>query len=139
MPRFTAANAKEMAARSIAARKAAEAQRIANLAATPVPVTLPADGDPYVLARLTRVRAQLDRLDDMISREKDPHFIDRLASAQQRLSEQERILAGRPLPGSQRPRTPARQPAGGPVDPVGPIGPAEPLRDWLPTPVGQPA
>lgn len=54
--------------------------------------------------RLMRVRKQLDRLDDMMFKEKDPQKLDRLASAQARLSEQERILDGRPLPGSRRPR-----------------------------------
>jgi len=32
--------------------------------------------------------------------------LDRLASAQARLSEQERLLAGRPMPGSFRPKKP---------------------------------
>jgi hypothetical protein len=52
--RFTTANARLMAARSIAARKAAEAQRAAS--ATPIPLSAPppADGEPYVLARLSR-------------------------------------------------------------------------------------
>jgi hypothetical protein len=54
--------------------------------------------------RLLRVREQLDRLDKLILAEKDPQRIDRLASAQARLAEQERILDGRPLPGSHRPR-----------------------------------
>lgn len=49
------------------------------------------------------MREQLDRLDTMLLAEKDAQKLDRLASAQLRLSEQERILAGRPLPGSRRP------------------------------------
>jgi hypothetical protein len=44
------------------------------------------------------------KLDKMIADEEDPQKLDRLASAQARLSEQERILDGRPLPGSRRPR-----------------------------------
>ncbi len=48
--------------------------------------------------------------DEMVNAERDPQRIDRLASAQLRLSEQERILAGRPLRGSRRPGPPARQP-----------------------------
>jgi hypothetical protein len=59
--------------------------------------------DPYVTERLARVRRQLDRLDGLMAAEKDPQRIDRLASAQYRLAEQERILSGRPLPGSRRP------------------------------------
>jgi hypothetical protein len=53
--------------------------------------------------RLERVRLQLDRVDKMMMEEDDPQRIDRLASAQMRLAEQERILAGRPLPGSRKP------------------------------------
>ena len=43
-------------------------------------------------------------LDTLFENEDNPQKLDRLASAQHRLSEQERILSGRPLPGSQRPR-----------------------------------
>ena len=39
-----------------------------------------------------------------IIQEVNPQAIDRLASAIAKLGEQERILSGRPLPGSQRPR-----------------------------------
>jgi hypothetical protein len=46
---------------------------------------------------------QLNRLDSMMAKEMDPQRLDRLASAQSKLSEQERILAGRPLPGSRKP------------------------------------
>jgi len=45
----------------------------------------------------------LEKLDDMISKERDPQKLDRLASAQSRLSAQEFALAGRPMPGSRRP------------------------------------
>jgi hypothetical protein len=59
--------------------------------------------------RLIRVRAMLDKLDSMLSEETDPQKIDRLASAQMRLAEQERILDNRPLPGSRRPGKETRQ------------------------------
>lgn len=52
-----------------------------------------------------RVRAQMRRLDEMLSRERDPLSLDRLARALAVLAEQERLLDGRPLPGSLRPRT----------------------------------
>jgi hypothetical protein len=61
------------------------------------------DIDSYVAANLARVRKQLDKVAEMLLREDDPAKIDRLASAQSRLAEQERQLAGRPLPGSLRP------------------------------------
>lgn len=62
----------------------------------------------YTEKTLARVRMQLDlvneRLTEQLERKRpDPQAIDRLASAQSRLSEQERILAGRPTPGALRP------------------------------------
>lgn len=70
--------------------------------------------DDYMLRRLTRVRGQLDRLDVMMQTETDPQKLDRLASAQAKLAEQERQLAGRPLPGSLRPSN--RPTAGGMIE-----------------------
>ena len=91
-------NAREMSARG----NAAKARRLQELrdAAKPPP---PNPNDPFTLRRLARVRGQLDKLDGMIEHELDPQKLDRLASAQMRLAEQERILDGRPLPGSRRP------------------------------------
>jgi hypothetical protein len=72
-------------------------------------------GDDYVARRLARVRAQLDTLDDLIAAEMasgkpDAQRLDRYASAQSRLAVQEQQLAGRPLPGSRRPREGPRCP-----------------------------
>jgi len=53
--------------------------------------------DDYLAKRQARVRKQLDRVDKLMLTEQDPAKLDRLASAQTRLSEQERILDGRPL------------------------------------------
>jgi len=68
----------------------------------------PAQDDGYTACRLARIRAQLDLVDARITEEADRKTADGqrlnwLASAQERLAEQERILAGRPLPGSRRP------------------------------------
>ena len=49
------------------------------------------------------MRKQIERIDQMLSKETDPAKIDRLAAAFGRLSEIERQLAARPLPGSRRP------------------------------------
>lgn len=98
MARFSAANAKEMAARSHLLRK----QRVQELRLAANPVPLPAD-DSYVERRLSRVRQQIEVLSDMLESESDPQKIDRLASAIARLAEYERQLANRPLPGSRRP------------------------------------
>jgi len=50
-----------------------------------------------------RVREQLNHLDSMMFKETGPSKLDRLASAQAKGAEQERILDGRPLPGSRKP------------------------------------
>lgn len=58
----------------------------------------------FAQRRLMRVRDQLERLDALASGVRDTKRLKELADATTRLSEQERILAGRPLPGSRRPR-----------------------------------
>lgn len=74
---------------------------------------------------LLRVRIQLDRLyeafmSEVGKRDIDAAKLDRIAAAQSRLAEQERQLAGRPLPGSLKPTSPkskrASQPDGTPLD-----------------------
>lgn len=68
-----------------------------------------AQSDDFTNRRLLRVRKQLNMIDDAIDDElrkddgPDGQRIDRLASASARLSEIERQLADRPLPGSRRP------------------------------------
>src|SRR5215471_2814104 len=54
-------------------------------------------GFPYARARA------FNRLDSMMSKETDPSKLDRLASAQAKVAEQGRILAGRPFPRSRKP------------------------------------
>lgn len=119
MPLITTANARDFAAKSHASarlrkqlREAAEIASPPDLQPFPLPTVSPAKPAPvdeYVIKRLIRVRKQLDRIDRMIMAELDPQKIDRLASAQIRLSEQERLLAGRPLPGSRKPSPERRQ------------------------------
>lgn len=92
-----------------------EAQKRKDESATnPVqaPLQQPQNTD-YVGGRLARVRVQLDRVDELMMTETDPQKLDRLASAQARLSEQERILDGRALPGSLRPREKKEPTCGG--------------------------
>lgn len=108
---FTAETAAEMAKRAHVTR---ERNRIeAKIAAEMphIPAVEPHEASFYAKQRLACVRAQLKRVDEMMMTETDPSRIDRLASAQTRLSEQERILDGRPLPGSRKPAAdkPARQ------------------------------
>ena len=85
--------------------------------------------DPFTARRLSRVRDQLDRIDDLAADETDPKRLKELADATTRLAEQERILAGRPLPGSRRPtedRAPRRQPRTEPAYPAPVVMPEPP-------------
>ena len=97
MPLFTAANAREMGAKSH------EARRQRSFMPAIYQTAQPQSANNYVTARLVRVREQLNRIDSMMSKETDPQKLDRLALAQARVAEQERILDGRPLPGSRKP------------------------------------
>lgn len=118
MPRFTRETAAIMAAKanasrwSPAARATREAQRLADLAESlkpPAIIPPPVPDDSFLLRRLNRVRIQLDLIDKAIEREGGKQCVDAqrlnwFCSAQERLAEQERVMAGRPLPGSRRPR-----------------------------------
>ncbi len=112
MPRtlFTVANAAEMARRSHAPGSARfrlpEPEK-------PQPQLIPQsamDADDFASRRLMRVREQLQRLDDLAALAVEPKALKELADATTRLAEQERILAGRPLPGSRRPSAEPKQP-----------------------------
>lgn len=108
MPLFTRENAAIMSAKGNAARWSPEARAKAKAANNPppsasVPISLP--DDTFAAKRLLRVRAQLDRLDAELAAcsLEDSKRVKELTDAQLRLSEQERILDDRPLPGSRRP------------------------------------
>jgi hypothetical protein len=111
--RFTTANARENAAKALASRKAnylamkaAKNGQSLQLPASPAMAAEAPATDDFSRARLACVRKQLNRIDDMMKTETDPAKLDKLASALSRLAEQERQLAGRPLPGSLRPKEP---------------------------------
>ena len=111
---FTSANAREMNARSHAAKRAK-----ARDAAQPPPETPQAPStDAFVSRRLARVRALLDDIDDQLAKARDPLDRERLARAANVLSEQERILDGRPLPGARKPG-PLKQLRDVPLAPIG--------------------
>lgn len=105
MARFTAANAREMAAKAHAARR----QRLANgeLAGETFPQppqTAPhGAADDYMARRLARVRTQIERLSAMLDKEKEPQKIDRLTAALERVSKLEFAYANRPMPGTWKP------------------------------------
>jgi hypothetical protein len=95
---FTKENAAEMAARALEARKQAEIMRLNGEPPKPL---LPEE--KYRILTLARTRKQIERLFEMMDECDDAQKLDRLASALARLNEQERQLAGRPLPGSLKP------------------------------------
>jgi hypothetical protein len=77
----------------------------------------------YLARRLNRVRFQLDAVDTAIEAETRKHEPDGqrlnwLAQAQERLAEQERLLDGRPLPGSMRPASTAANTPSKPFQPA---------------------
>lgn len=117
MPRnpFTPANARAMAALSIAARRA-KRDRKAKAAAEALlhppsfalpPGSMPSHATPladqFRGERLNRVRAILERIDRKAKLEDDPQALSWLATAAARWSEQEFDLSDRPRPGQKRP------------------------------------
>ena len=108
MPTFqiTSANARELQAKSTLARLEAKAAlALAKASEAQFPQI-----DPYLAKRLSRVRIQVESLNKLLDTELDPQKIDRLVNAIYRLTELERVIAGRPLPGSYKP-TPQRRAA----------------------------
>lgn len=66
----------------------------------------------YQQIRIARIRAALDRYDELLLTEVDPQKAQWLATVVAKLSELERILDGRPNPGHLRPSAPSRRSAG---------------------------
>lgn len=109
MPVFTAETARIAAKLSHAPTSARNRPAIQSLPEPQQtqPAANPAD-DGYSLQVLTRTRRQLDlvaeRILEELQRNKpDSRRLRDLSDAQRHLAEQERILAGRPMPGSLRP------------------------------------
>jgi 2-keto-4-pentenoate hydratase len=98
--RFTSANAREMAQRSAEARRKRREQADSNADARP---RSSLDDAAYVAERITSAREQIERLTGRAGKETDPLNLERLARAMAQWSEQERVLSGRPLPGSRKP------------------------------------
>lgn len=99
---FTRENAAEMARRSTEARLRREREQESKAAEYDALAAVPEE--QFRLKRLQRVRKQLMQIDDMIEQETDAQTLERLARAQGVLSVQEFALAGRPMPGSLRPK-----------------------------------
>jgi len=93
----------------------------------------------YQAESLVRVRGHIEATQECLtnalqSPKVDAQAVDRLVNALTRLREQERILDGRPLPGSMRPEKPSRKPSRttGPLysDPDPTPAPLEPAKLW---------
>ena len=96
MPPFTRENA------AILGRKGAIARWLPKPAPPPVPPE--PQGDAYTRQRLAIVREHIARIDKLMLNTADGQRLNWFAQAQDKLAEQERILSGRPLPGSRRPK-----------------------------------
>ena len=129
---FTRENAREMSRKGNAVRWSQPRTPPPQPAIpAPIPEPSPATPDTYLSARLVRVRLQLSLIDSAIEREAatnkpDGQRLNWLASAQERLAEQERMLAGRPSPGSLRPSAPGKRATSAPAPLAGPWIPPDP-------------
>ena len=106
--RFSAANAREMAARSVTTRKAAEAKRTAWPASIPREATPPTDTAPGI--SVTCGRARLETLDALMSKAKSDQEWDNLTRAFDRLFRVWCVMAKTPGPGNSKPAPELRSP-----------------------------
>lgn len=97
MPLFTPEVARMNAAKSAEVRRAnAQAKRngITPLASTDA---------AYLRKRLARVRLQIEDMNKRLDAEQDPQAVQWIVNSIYRLTELERVIAGRPLPGQLKP------------------------------------
>lgn len=106
---ITPENAREFQRLGVMRRKQNQRELAEKELQAAIALIAPVVPDDYIATKLVRVRQHLARMDDLLESERDPHAIDRLASAMSKLSEIERILAGRPLPGSRKPSAEPRR------------------------------
>lgn len=102
---FTSEMAKEAARKSVLARekREAEAEQAKAIVGQLKAAAIVEPCELYVTNRLQRTREQLERLDRDLAAADDPKAVKAICDAMRALSEIERTLAGRPLPGSRRP------------------------------------
>jgi len=115
MPLFTRENAREM---SIRGNDARWHKPLAPAIIPPSDSVAGNVAENWNRTQRDEVRARMKRYEAMMDKETDASALDRLTSAWSRLAEQERILDGRPLPGSRRPAVekPAKLSFSGPLD-----------------------
>lgn len=96
---FNHDNAHAMAAKSAQARRERQAQLEIVQANSPV-------DQQYIAQRLVCVRTQIERLNQRLEQEQDPVKLEKLINGIYKLTELERVLSGRPLPGQLKPTAP---------------------------------
>jgi hypothetical protein len=98
--------------------KAAEAKRIAQLEQLAAKAKLQPSHE-YLEQRIKNTRLTIERLEKLLMRAKNTQDLDKLASALSKLADLERVLDGRPLPGTRRPKADrASSRASMPVEPM---------------------
>ena len=108
-PYINGSNARELGLKSAEARRQrkAELEQLKNEAS---PDQL------YTVQRVAEVREQIRAFNEKLNQEDDPMRLDRLVNAIYRLTELERVLSGRPLPGQLKPTSrPAPRPDNEPL------------------------
>lgn len=105
--------AKSVLARAEKARLLAEEEIAKSLSLAAQQFQSPAPPPTFLSEQRDEMRARMKKLSALMNEEADPSKLDRLASAYAKLADSERILDGRPLPGSHRPASGSarRQPA----------------------------
>lgn len=103
MPLFTPQTARENAAKAHEARRENRERRRQEAEEAAQAQTVAPHEDDYVAKRIASARAQIERLEALALTLSDALDIERTARAVASWSEIERVLSGRPLPGSRRP------------------------------------
>ena len=107
------------------AKLAADASHTFESARYRDPIVLARRSEVFRLKSIYRARKQIETLFEAMLIEIDPAKIDKYASALSRLNEIERVLEGRPMPGSLKPRQPRA------IE-----NSAEPVPEWQPAIAG---
>lgn len=103
MPLINSANAREMAARSAAARRLKRESALQAKNSPPAqPLANPLEADTFLRNGITRTRGQIDLVSDLLGKEREASKINHLCAGLAKLYEIERILSNRPAPGNLR-------------------------------------
>lgn len=110
-------NAKEMSRKAVEARQRMR-QEQSEPETPPIGVQTTSTVDRYATEEVIYARAEIKRLQELAAKLTEPADIERMARAINQWGERERILAGRPLPGSHRPAASRSRQSGPSIEPV---------------------